>query len=134
MSQSVGSTVKIVVSAPGKQTPALDGIPWFPGLTVLQAMVIGQAMAGPTGFSFRTVYHSQFGAYVDEIDDALEGGGDYWLLRLADPNGPLTDFGPAEQILAEPVQGSTLAVYWTLDAPPPPPNAGHLAKRVSSAG
>jgi hypothetical protein len=125
--QPTGSTAAIEIFSAGKEHPSLTGIPWFPGLTVLQAMVIGQAMYGETAFCFRLVYHSEYGAFVDMIDDVPQGGGDFWFLRVDAQDAA---FGPAEQILAQPPQGAVCTISWSLE--PAPANA--TGRFTASAG
>ncbi len=133
MARFVGSTVAISVMIPGRKTPQIVDVPWYPGLTVLQAMIVGQAMVGPSAFSFRTVYHSTYGAYVDVIDDAVESGGKYWVLRIGGPQSPPASFGPAEQILDEPPEDSVTQIIWSLETPPPMVSASQLSRRLTAA-
>jgi len=130
MAQFPGSTVAITVFAPGNQLSPVTGIPWYPGITVLNAMIIGQAMMGPAAFNFRLVYHSAFGAFVDMIDDRVEGNGNFWMLTI---DGVQANFGAAEQIIAEPSEGATSTVEWSLGPPPSEPASAQLQLRVAKA-
>src|SRR5579871_2486915 len=52
------NTISILISQEASQPPKrVIGVPWYPGITVLQAMVIAQSMH-PGSFSFRVLYHS----------------------------------------------------------------------------
>lgn len=88
-------------------------IPWYPGITVLQAMVIAQAME-PGKFSFRAVYHSFFGAFIDRIDDTPEHDGRFWLLAVS--NNP-SAVGVSEAILPETAPGQNVDIEWSFLLP-----------------
>ncbi len=116
MSGQVGSTVSLAIDkGDGSTVPAISGIPWFPGLTVLQAMIIAQAMQ-PDIFNFTITYHSKYGAFVQAIDDAAEGGGKFWMLKIDNKPSPV---GVSEAIVIEQPTGATIAVQWTLEIPHP---------------
>src|SRR5271168_4273426 len=84
------NTISISIKAdPGSPAKQFTGIPWFPGITVLQAMIIGEAMNPPVptdpqakAFSFRALYHSFYGAFIDEIDDVADAGVNYWMVYV----------------------------------------------------
>jgi Domain of unknown function (DUF4430) len=114
MSGQVGSTVSLTIDkGDGSTLVRISGIPWFPGLTVLQAMIIAQAMQ-PDTFNFTVTYHSKYGAFVEAIDDAREGGGKFWMLKI--DNKP-SAVGVSEAIVIEQPTGATVDVEWTLEIP-----------------
>src|SRR5476651_2334661 len=111
MTAPTGSTVSVRIDNGGGQPPAaFDNIPWFPGLTILQAMIVGQAMY-PGAFSFRVNYHSAYGAYFESIDDGAEGNGRFWFVRLDDKP---EDYGASEAIIIENPTGANSVINWTL--------------------
>ena len=89
------ATVTISIYAPNAPVQTIPGIQFYPGITVLGAMVIAQAL-DTTNFNFRVLYHSQYGAFVDMIDDDEDQGGNFWLLYVG---GKMSDLGVAEAIL-----------------------------------
>jgi hypothetical protein len=91
MSNQTGSTVNLTIDkGDGSTVPAIPGIPWFPVLTVLQAMIIAQATR-PDSFNFTVTYHSKFSAFVEAIGDATEGNGKFWMLKI--DNSPIPGWG-----------------------------------------
>lgn len=115
------NTVSISIGA-GSHSPAkrFTGIPWFPGITVLHAMIIGQAMNPPAptdpqkGFSFRAVYHSFYGAFIDEIDDVADRGANYWLFSV---NNAKSVTGASEAIILEDQSGVNVEIEWVYGVP-----------------
>lgn len=91
-------------------THALPDVPWYAGITVLQAMIIGESM-NPTNFSFRVEYRSIYGTQIDSIDNAVDGGtaDHYWLLWV---NGQESTVGASEAILFEDLNNQTALVEW----------------------
>ena len=74
-------TIKIYKDpADPNPTHQLPDISWFAGITALQAMIIGEAMYEKS-FSFRVVYRSIFGAFIDSIDgvDDDPTAGRFWM-------------------------------------------------------
>jgi hypothetical protein len=122
------SSITITVSSGSIQRKQVRGVPWFPGITVLEAMVIGQAMA-EASFNFRVVYHSKFGAFVDLVDYDAEGAGKYWILRL---NGEIAKRGPSEEIIDQPEDG-VAEIGWALQLPPPAGKTSHLTRRLAES-
>jgi hypothetical protein len=116
MPNATGSTVKILIDKGDGSAPAeFPSVAWYPGLTIIQAMIVAQAMY-PDSFNFRVNYHSVYGAFVESIDDASEGNGKYWMLSL----GPdKEDVGPSEAIIIENPVGSVATVSWVLQVPGP---------------
>jgi hypothetical protein len=91
-------------------TQSLPDVPWYAGITVLQAMVIGESM-NPTNFSFRVEYRSIYGAQIDSIDNVTDNGtpNHYWLLWI---NGQESAVGASEAILFEDLTNQTALVEW----------------------
>ena len=110
----MANTISISVD-PGDGTAPkqFTGIPWFPGITVLQAMVIGQSM-NPGTFSFRVLYHSFFGAFVDAIDDVADEDGKFWLFSVEDQPSSL---GVSEAVILEDQSGENIDVEWLFTVP-----------------
>jgi hypothetical protein len=109
----MSNIVQIKIYADPKSTSptlTLPDVPWYAGITALQAMVIGEAMH-PANFSFRVVYRSIYGAFVDSIDGVTDGDvpNFFWLLTVdgADPN-----VGASEAIIQEDNTKTTALVEW----------------------
>jgi hypothetical protein len=72
---TLANTVSIAVFEDAAQPPTktFTGIPWFPGMTILQAMILAQAM-NVGGFEFQVEYNSIYGAFVNKIDSVEDHG------------------------------------------------------------
>ncbi|MGI9074585.1 MAG: hypothetical protein ACR2JB_25445 [Bryobacteraceae bacterium] len=98
------NTVSITIQTSNGSTPKqVMNIPWFPGITVLQSMIIGQAM-NPGTFSFRVLYHSFYGAFVDMIDASQISHQSFGCSRLATIPRPSAS---AKQLYLRPQPGRT---------------------------
>jgi|GEM_PF-2591240 len=88
----------------------LTNIPWFAGLTALQAMVIGEAMY-EASFSFRVVYRSVFGAFIDSIDGLEDDPTTqhFWTLYI---NGVESNVGASEAIILEDETIDLAVIEW----------------------
>jgi len=105
------NTVDInIYSDPNSTAPTLPlrGIPWYAGMTALQAMIIGEAMYS-SNFSFRVVYKSIYGAFIDSIDGVTDQGNFYWMLKI-DNKDP--GVGASEAIIPEDASKTTALVEW----------------------
>jgi hypothetical protein len=105
-------TIKIKIYADPRKTDAtseLADIPWYPGITALQAMVIGGSL-NHDRFSFRVLYSSMHGAFIDRIED-IEGdkSGHAWLFYI---NGKQSDVGASEAVLKEDTTSHTALLEW----------------------
>ena len=91
-------------------TDVLSDIPWFAGINALQAMVIGEAMY-EKNFSFRVVYRSIFGAFVDSIDGVADDPATnrFWILYI---NGEEATVGASEAIIQEDQSITSALVEW----------------------
>jgi hypothetical protein len=91
-------------------TMSLPDVPWYAGITALQAMIIGEAMH-PSNFSFRVVYRSIFGAFVDSIDGVTDGdmANHFWLLAI---DGLDAQVGASEAIIREDATRTAAVVEW----------------------
>src|SRR5258708_39443926 len=86
---AAANTISILISQDQSQPlKQITGIPWYPGITVLQAMTIGQSM-NPGAFSFRVVYHSFFGAFVDMIDAIEDTPPKFWIFSISNNPSPV---------------------------------------------
>jgi hypothetical protein len=85
-------------------------MPWYAGITVLQAMVIGEAM-NAANFAFRVEYRSIYGAQIDSIDGLSDGDqpNHYWIVYV---DGVMSQVGPSEAILQENPGKQTALVEW----------------------
>jgi hypothetical protein len=108
------NTISILISQdPSQQPKQVVGIPWYPGITVLHAMVIGQSM-NPGSFSFRVLYHSFFGAFVDMIDDVVDASPKFWMFSVSNNASPV---GVSEAIVLEDKQGENIEIEWKFGVP-----------------
>lgn len=101
---------------PDPQQPAaksVPGIPWFPGITVLQAMSIADSIID-TSFTFRVVYASFYGAFVDMIDGVPDANGNYWILYI---DGVQASTGVSEAIIVENTPGANVDIEWKFENP-----------------
>jgi hypothetical protein len=97
---AVANTIKINVYAdPSRPEPTLSlpDVPWYAGISALQAMVIGEALH-PKNFSFRVTYKSIYGAFVDGVNDLADNkdASQYWMLYI---DGEEAQVGASESIL-----------------------------------
>jgi hypothetical protein len=109
----VANVVQIKIYAdPNSPNPTqlLPDVPWYAGIAVLQAMIIGESM-NSTNFSFRVEYRSIYGAQVDSIDGTTDGDTPncYWLLWV---NGRESSVGASEAILFEDLTNQSALVEW----------------------
>jgi len=107
--------IKIQIYAdPNNPNPTLTlpDVPWSPGLTVLQAMIIGISMH-PADLSFRVLYRSSpiCGAAIDSINGLSNNdkANHYWFLYM---NGQETAVGASEAILLWDPSRQTALVEW----------------------
>jgi hypothetical protein len=108
------NTISILISQESSEAPKrLTGVPWYPGITVLQAMVIAQSMH-PGSFSFRVLYHSFYGAFVDMIGGVTDADPKYWTVSVS--NNPLP-VGVSEAIVLEERQGENVEIEWHFGIP-----------------
>jgi hypothetical protein len=104
-------TIKIYKDpADPNPTHQLPDIPWFAGITALQAMIIGEAMYEKS-FSFRVVYRSIFGAFIDSIDgtDDDPTAGRFWMLYI---DGEESSVGVSEAIISEDEVITSAVLEW----------------------
>lgn len=110
---SVRNTISILISQESSELKRVTDVPWYPGITVLQAMVIAQSM-DPGSFSFRVLYHSFYGAFVDMIDGVTDADPKYWTVSVS--NNPLP-VGVSEAIVLEERQGENVEIEWRFGVP-----------------
>ncbi|MFM0347863.1 DUF4430 domain-containing protein [Paraburkholderia sp. RL17-347-BIC-D] len=105
-------TVEINVYADPAKPPSLKlpPVPWYAGLTALQAMIIGEALCAKN-FSFRVEYRSIYGAQIDLIDGLADGDqpNHYWLLYV---DGVESSVGASEAIILENPSKRSSLVEW----------------------
>ena len=103
--------IKIFKNPSGTPTHDIKDVPWFAGVTVLQAMVIGEAMHHAANFEFRVKYRSVYGAYIDSIDGLSDGDqpNHYWMVFI---NGQMSNYGASEALVFEDDTTTTALVEW----------------------
>jgi hypothetical protein len=106
------NTVEIRIYPDPSQPPALiqANIPWYAGISALQAMITGEAM-NPKNFAFRVEYRSIYGAQIDSIDGLADGDrpGHYWLFFV---DGVESNVGASEAVLQEDAAKTSVLVEW----------------------
>lgn len=103
-------------------TLSLPNVPWYAGLTALQAMITGEAMY-VSNFTFRVEYRSIYGAQIDQIDGLADGDkpDHYWTLWI---DGVESNVGASEAIIQEsPTKQSALIEWKYSDFGAAPPEA-----------
>lgn len=111
MEPSVPNNLEIKIYAdPKSSTPTmtLPRVPWYAGITALQAMIVGEAMH-PKKFSFRVVYNSIYGAFIDSIDNVEDKGSFYWVLSIDNVESKV---GASEAIIWEDAAKTSALVEW----------------------
>lgn len=115
-------------------------IPWYAGMTALDAMIVADAITEPAGhrgtpeykpgldFSFRATFSSMYGAFVDQIAGVTGLDGMYWLLYIyLDGQTPqLSTRGVSEALLSEDMAGFNTVIEWRYEAPPRDPRQSAL--------
>jgi Domain of unknown function (DUF4430) len=109
----MANIVKINIYAdPSKPDPtvSLPDVPWYAGITALQAMIIGEALH-PSNFSFRVIYKSIYGAFIDCIDGLADEDqpNHYWMLYI---DGDEAEVGASESILLEDASKTHVTIEW----------------------
>lgn len=130
------NTVQIrIFNDPSNPTPTLllPNVPWYAGITALQAMIIGEAMY-VTNFSFRVLYQSIYGAQIDSIDGLSNGDQPqhYWILWI---DGVESQVGASEAIMYEDATKTSVTVDWkytNYSAQPLPAKLAPLSGRSRS--
>jgi hypothetical protein len=109
----VTNTVHIKIFKDPALTPThdIEDVPWFAGITVLQAMVIGEAMYHQANLEFRVKYRSVYGAYVDSIDGLADGDkpNHSWMLYI---DGKASSYGASESLLFEDDSTTSVLIEW----------------------
>jgi hypothetical protein len=143
------NTVTVIIGeADGAPSRWVENIPWYAGMTVLQAMIMADAITEPSGhpgasdyqpqcdFSFRVTYSSMFGAFVDQIGGKSAQGGKYWALYyyLKGEAPKPSQYGVSEALLLEDAAGQTMFVEWRFEAPRANHPGAGLAKALAKPG
>ncbi len=104
------NTVNIQIKPDPAAPPSreIKNIPWYPGMSALDAMIVGDAMFTDT-FTFRLVYRSFFGAWVDSIDGVSNTQDDFWMLYV---DGVQSQKGISETILFGSQSGGEIDLEW----------------------
>lgn len=126
---TISITIESEIAGKPKLRHQIKGIPWYAGMTVLHAMVLAQAMHTKE-FSFRVVYDSMYGAFVDRIDTIEDEAGYYWLLYVDGTESPV---GASEALINEAGPGMNIDIAWRYVRPGAKSSQGRLkAKRRGS--
>jgi hypothetical protein len=103
--------IKIFKDPANLPTHDIPNVPWFAGITVLEAMIIGEAMYHKANFEFRVKYRSVYGAYIDSIDGLADADkpNHFWMLYI---NGQSSKYGASESLLFEDDTTTSVLVEW----------------------
>ncbi|MBV8825281.1 MAG: DUF4430 domain-containing protein [Hyphomicrobiales bacterium] len=109
----MANIIKINIYADPSQpnpTLSLPDVPWYAGITALQAMIIGEALH-PSSFMFRVIYRSIYGAFIDSIDGLADEDqpNHYWMLYI---DGDEAEVGASESILLEDANKTQVIIEW----------------------
>lgn len=127
----LNTVIVSIVETVGQPARQVADIPWYAGMTALSAMILADAMTEPAGhrgtpqyqhdtdFSFRVVYSSMFGAFVDQIGGMSASGGKFWMLYVFPKGSPekASPVGVSEALLVEDGVGQTVVVEWRFEIP-----------------
>jgi hypothetical protein len=105
-------TVSLAIFPQTGQPPSreFNAIPWFPGMRVLDALVLADAMLADD-FVFRAIYGSAFGVFIDRIDGIADTASEFWMLYI--------DNVPAERGVSETLLlNDGIAVTFRFEQPP----------------
>lgn len=127
------NTVSIAIYEDIHQPPSktFTGVPWFPGMTILEAMVIGQAM-NSASFEFQVEYNSAYGAFVNKVDGTVDAGSLFWMVQV---DGVDSQVGVSEAIIIEAPGGQNVEIEWQFrdaNAHPITPQATRKLNAASS--
>lgn len=105
-------TVSLAIYPRTGQPPSreFNAIPWFPGMRVLDALVLADAMLADD-FVFRTIYGSAFGVFIDQIDGVADTATEFWILYI---DNVLAERGVSETMLLN----DGIAVAFRFEQPP----------------
>ena len=127
------NTVTVLIGkADGLPDHQVSHIPWYAGIRALDAMIIADAMTEPAGhrgtpeykpeldFSFRAIFSSIYGAFVDQISGITARNGKYWMLYiyLKGQTPELSTRGVSEALLIDGAAGFNIVVEWRHESPP----------------
>lgn len=107
----MSNVVQISIYADPNLPPVvLPDVPWFAGITALDAMIVGEAMH-TSNFVFRVEYRSIYGAQIDSIDGLSDGDkpDHYWMFSVDGVDSPV---GASEAILLEDETKQSVQVVW----------------------
>lgn len=119
-------------AAEGMPAHEVIHIPWYAGITALDAMIIADAATEPAGdrgtpgykpaldFSFRATFSSMHGALVDQIAGISGHDEECWMLYiyLEGQTPQLSTRGVSEALLIEDTAGLNIVVEWCYEKPP----------------
>lgn len=90
----------------------IPNVPWYPGISALDVMIVADAMFDDT-FTFRLVYKSLFGAWVDLIDDIEDTDSVFWIMYV---NGASATQGVSSEIIPMPADNSPAILEWRFES------------------
>ena len=90
-------TVSLAIRPVPGQPPSrrFEALPWFPGERVLDLLVLADASAEDR-FTFRAVFGSDYGVFIDQIDGVDNTDTHGWMLYV---NGAIAEAGVSETLL-----------------------------------
>ena len=123
-------TVSIAMYEDSAQPRAktFQGIPWFPGMTTLHAMIIAQAM-NVGSFEFQVEFNSLYSAFVNKINTIEDRGNFYWLVQQ---NHVPARLGVSEAIIIEDQAAQNVEVEWIYSDTTQPADNPQLARKLQA--
>jgi hypothetical protein len=121
-------SISVFVDPSKPATLVVSGIPWYPGITVLQAMVLADAMTEPA-FSFRAVYASFYGAFIDQIIGTADADIHYWMLSV---DADSAQVGTSTQLIVEDPKPTNVDVEWKYTAATTPGTQPQVARKIKA--
>lgn len=94
-------TLRILADGTSAASRTIGDIPWYPGITILDALMIADGMFEDT-FTFQIKYTSVFGAWMEEVDGVANASPKYWFFHVNDV--PI-EVGPSSLVLPAPTPG-----------------------------
>lgn len=99
-------TLRILSDSSGTPSRTIENIPWYPGITILDAMLIADGMFADT-FTFTLTYTSEYGAWLNAVDGKSNSNSEFWLFVV---NGKQADEGVSSFVIDKPLNETPVAL------------------------
>ncbi|WP_420393242.1 hypothetical protein [Acuticoccus sp.] len=88
-------SLSIVPDPNASPTRHFAALAWYPGIRVLDLLVLADASLTDS-FTFRAIYGSQYGVFIDQFDGIADAPDRFWLLYI---DGQLAERGVSESLI-----------------------------------